>query len=177
MFVKAWIWFLLKQKICLETMSWIIKNTFLTRILYVPVSCCGLWIAIPMLWKKILPQTSGSSDINPQDRGRMFLRKVGVRQKHLYVVRTQNTTLWTITDKQTWNDRPVCTCFGVILQCCVMHKRRKCYTVVKAREGCLGIMYLKAPSPHLAWVTHSAFPNICSPTEIWNRMSEMHFRI
>ena len=28
-------------------------------------------------------------------------------------------------------------------------QKMKCYTVVKAREGCLVIMYLKAPSPHL----------------------------
>lgn len=60
-----------------------------------------LWVAIPMFWKKILPQTSGPSEINPDDRGRMFLRNVGIRQKHLYGATTQNTTLRTITDKQT----------------------------------------------------------------------------
>jgi hypothetical protein len=130
-----------------------------------------------MLWEKILPQTSGSSNINPADRGRMFLRNVAIHQKHSYGVRTQNTTLWTITDKQTWNDRTFCTCFWVILQCCVMHKWVKCYTVVKAREGCLVIICLKAPSPHLPWVTHNVSPNVCSSDELWNRMSEAHCRI
>jgi hypothetical protein len=44
---------------------------------------------------------SGSSDINPEDRGRMFLRNTGIRQEHLYGVRTQNITRRKITDKQT----------------------------------------------------------------------------
>jgi len=44
-----------------------------------------LWVATPMLWKKILHQTSGSSDINTEDRGRMFLRKDPILQKHYTV--------------------------------------------------------------------------------------------